>query len=208
MKRSNSSHRWLQEHHNDPYVKLAKKQGVRSRAAFKLIELQEKYRIVKSGDIVVDLGAAPGSWSQLLAQWVGLKGEVFALDLLPMDALEDVDFIQGDFTEEAVLNELLRRLDGRMVDLVFSDMAPNMSGIKMADQARSMYLAELVLDFCQHYLSDRGSLLIKLFQGDGFDAFLLEVRKMFRKVTIHKPDASRDRSREVYLLGTESFRIR
>ena len=201
MKRSNSSHRWLQEHTNDPYVKLAKKQGMRSRAAFKLIELQEKYRIVKSGDIVVDLGAAPGSWSQLLAEWVGIKGEVFALDLLPMDALLDVDFIQGDFTEEAVLNELLRRLDGRRVDHVFSDMAPNMSGIKMADQARSMYLAELVLDFCQYYLSDRGSLLIKLFQGDGFDAFLLEARKMFSKVSIHKPDASRDRSREVYLLG-------
>jgi len=202
MKRSNSSHRWLQEHHNDPYVKLAKKQGVRSRAAFKLMELQEKYRIVKSGDIVVDLGAAPGSWSQLLAQWVGTKGEVFALDLLPMDALVDVDFLQGDFTEEAVLNELLRRLSGRSVDLVFSDMAPNMSGIKIADQARSMYLAELVLDFCQHYLNRNGSLLIKIFQGEGFDSYLMALRKMFSKVSIHKPDASRDRSREVYILGS------
>lgn len=202
MKRSNSSHRWLQEHHNDPYVKLAKKQGVRSRAAFKLMELQEKYRIVKSGDIVVDLGAAPGSWSQLLAQWVGIKGEVFALDLLPMDALVDVDFLQGDFTEEAVLNELLRRLSGRSVDLVFSDMAPNMSGIKIADQARSMYLAELVLDFCQHYLNRNGSLLIKIFQGEGFDPYLMALRKMFSKVSIHKPDASRDRSREVYILGS------
>jgi len=201
MKRSNSSNRWLQEHRNDPYVKLAKKHGVRSRAAFKLMELQEKYRLVKSEDIIVDLGAAPGSWSQLLAEWVGPKGEVFALDLLPMDALVGVDFIQGDFTEEAVLNELLRRLDGRTVDLVFSDMAPNMSGIKIADQARSMYLAELVLDFCQHYLSRNGSLLIKIFQGEGFDAYLLSLRKLFSKVSIHKPDASRDRSREVYILG-------
>lgn len=201
MKRSKSSQRWLQEHNNDPYVKLAKKQGMRSRAAFKLVELQEKYRIVKSGDMVVDLGAAPGSWSQLLAEWVGAKGEVFALDLLPMDTLEGVDFLQGDFTEEAILNELLRRLDGRTVDLVFSDMAPNMCGIKMADQARAMYLAELVLDFAQHYLNRTGSLLIKVFQGEGFDAYLAEVRKLFSKVSIHKPDASRDRSREVYILG-------
>lgn len=202
MKRSNSSHRWLQEHNNDPYVKLAKKQGMRSRAAFKLIELQEKYRLVQPGDMVVDLGAAPGSWSQLLAQWVGLKGEVFALDILPMDALEDVDFIQGDFTEQAVLNELLRRLDGRMVDFVFSDMAPNMSGIKMADQARSMYLAELVLDFCQNYLKRNGSLLIKIFQGEGFDAYLFTLRQLFSRVSVHKPDASRDRSREVYILAS------
>lgn len=201
MKRSNSSHRWLQEHHNDPYVKLAKKQGARSRAAFKLKELQDKYRMVKPNDIVVDLGAAPGSWSQLLAEWVGAKGEVFALDLLPMEGLAGVDFIQGDFTEEAVLNELLRRLKGRTVDLVFSDMAPNMSGIKMADQARAMYLAELVFDFCQHYLKQKGSLLIKVFQGDGFDAYLLMLRKLFSKVSIHKPDASRDRSREVYVLA-------
>lgn len=201
MKRSKSSQRWLQEHNNDPYVKLAKKQGMRSRAAFKLVELQEKYRIVKSGDMVVDLGAAPGSWSQLLAEWVGAKGEVFALDLLPMDTLEGVDFLQGDFTEEAILNELLRRLDGRTVDLVLSDMAPNMCGIKMADQARAMYLAELVLDFAQHYLNRTGSLLIKVFQGEGFDAYLAEVRKLFSKVSIHKPDASRDRSREVYILG-------
>lgn len=201
MKRSNSSHRWLQEHHNDPYVKLAKKQGMRSRAAFKLIELQEKYRLVKPEDIVVDLGAAPGGWSQLLSEWVGVKGKVFALDLLPMNGLVDVDFIQGDFTEEVVLNELLRRLNGQTVDFVFSDMAPNMSGIKIADQARSMYLAELVLDFCQHYLSRKGSLLIKLFQGEGFDAYLLELRKLFSKISVHKPDASRDRSREVYILG-------
>ncbi len=202
MKRSNSSHRWLREHHNDPYVKLAKKQGVRSRAAFKLMELQEKHRIVKPGNIVVDLGAAPGSWSQLLAEWVGIKGEIFALDLLPMDALPDVDFIQGDFTEEVVLNELLRRLDGRMVDCIFSDMAPNMSGIKMADQAKSMYLADLVLDFSQNYLSKKGSLVIKIFQGAGFDEYLFLLRKLFSKVSVHKPDASRDRSREVYLFAS------
>jgi len=202
MKRSNSSHRWLQEHHNDPYVKLAKKQGARSRAAFKLQELQEKYRLVRPGDIVVDLGAAPGGWSQLLREWIGSKGKVFALDILPMDALADVEFIQGDFTEEGVLNELLHRLDGRVVDFVFSDMAPNMSGIKIADQARAMYLAELVFDFCEHYLKKNGSLLIKVFQGDGFDDYLLALRKLFSKVSVHKPDASRDRSREVYLLAS------
>lgn len=202
MKRSKSSHQWLREHHNDQYVKLAKKEGVRSRAAFKLVELQKKYQIVRPGDIAVDLGAAPGSWSQLVVDWVGEKGKVIALDLLPMDALVDVDFIQGDFSEDAVLDILLEKLNGRYVDLVLSDMAPNMTGIKTVDQARSMYLSELVLDFCERYLSDRGSLLIKLFQGEGFDAFLLEARKMFSKVSIHKPDASRDRSREVYLLGS------
>jgi 23S rRNA (uridine2552-2'-O)-methyltransferase len=201
MKRSNSSHRWLQEHRNDPYVKLAKKQGIRSRAAFKLKELQEKYRIVKAGDMVVDLGAAPGSWSQLLAEWVGERGRVFALDLLPMDALVGVDFIQGDFSEEAVLKQLLEYLQGEVVDLVFSDIAPNMSGIKIADQARAMYLAELVLDFAQYHLIEEGSMLIKVFQGEGFDAYLTAVRKMFKKVSIHKPDASRDRSREVYILA-------
>lgn len=203
MKRSNSSHRWLQEHHNDHYVKLAKKEGVRSRAAFKLAELQKKYQIVKTGDIVVDLGAAPGSWSQLVVDWVGERGKVFALDLLPMDALVDVDFIQGDFSEDAVLDILLEKLNGRYVDLVLSDMAPNMTGIKAVDQARSMYLSELVLDFCEQYLSDRGTLLIKLFQGEGFDPFLAQARQLFSKISIHKPDASRDRSREVYLLGAE-----
>lgn len=201
MKRSKSSHQWLREHHSDQYVKLAKKEGIRSRAAFKLAELQKKYNIVQSGDIVVDLGAAPGSWSQLLVNWVGERGKVIALDLLPMDAIADVDFIQGDFSEESILNILLNKINGKYVDLVFSDMAPNMTGIKAVDQARAMYLSELVLDFCEHYLSDRGALLIKVFQGEGFDAFLLAVRKMFNKVSIHKPDASRDRSREVYILG-------
>lgn len=201
MKRSTSSYRWLREHHNDPYVKLAKKQGIRSRAAFKLKQLQEKYQIVKWGDIVVDLGAAPGSWSQSLVEWVGKEGKVFALDLLPMDALAGVDFIQGDFSDEAVLNQLVERLQGKWVDLVFSDIAPNMSGIKVADQARAMYLAELVLEFAQCHLAPRGGMLIKVFQGEGFDAYLTSVRKMFKKVSIHKPDASRDRSREVYILG-------
>ena len=148
---------------------------------------------------MVDLGAAPGSWSQLLAKWVGSKGKVFALDLLPMDPLEDVDFTQGDFTEEIILNELLRRLEGRAVNHVFSDMAPNMSGIKIADQARAMYLAELVLDFCQHYLDRQGSLLIKIFQGSGFDHYLSDLKQLFSKISIQKPEASRDRSREVYI---------
>ncbi len=201
MKRSISSHRWLQEHHNDHYVKLAKKEGVRSRAAFKLKELQEKYRLVSKGDVVVDLGAAPGSWSQQLIEWVGDKGKVFALDLLPMDALPGVEFIQGDFSNDHVLSQLLGRLEGNSVDLVFSDIAPNMSGIKSADQARAMYLSELVLDFAQHYLAKNGSMLIKVFQGEGFDQYLVAVRKMFNKVIVHKPDASRDRSREVYILG-------
>lgn len=201
MKRSNSSHRWLQEHHNDPYVKLAKKQGVRSRAAFKLIELQNKYHLVKSGDIVVDLGAAPGSWSQSLIEWVGHKGRVFALDLLPMDPLPGVDFIQGDFSDDVVLNQLLESLQGNEVNLVFSDIAPNMSGIKVSDQARAMYLAELVLDFARQHLVKSGALLIKVFQGEGFDAYLASIKKMFKKFSIHKPDASRGRSREVYILG-------
>ena len=201
MKRSKSSHRWLQEHHNDHYVKKAKEQGLRSRAAFKLEELQQKYRLVKPGDMVVDLGASPGGWSQLLADWVMPQGKVFALDILPMDALPNVEFIQGDFTEEAVLNQLLAQLDGKRVEVVVSDIAPNMSGIKGADQARAMYLAELVLDFAENYLAPHGVFLIKLFQGSDFDAYLKKAREIFQKVTMHKPDASRDRSREIYLLG-------
>lgn len=201
MKRSTSSHRWLQEHHNDHYVKLAKKEGVRSRAAFKLKEIQEKYHMVKPGHIVVDLGASPGSWSEQLIQWVGKQGTVFALDLLPMNPIEGVQFIQGDFSDDRVLNHLLDLLKDKTVNLVFSDIAPNMSGIKGSDQARAMYLAELVLDFSRHYLAKEGGMLIKLFQGEGFDLYLQEMRKMFKKVYISKPDASRDRSREVYLLG-------
>lgn len=200
MKRSKSSHRWLQEHHNDHYVKKAKEEGLRSRAAFKLRELQQKYHLVKPGDVVVDLGAAPGGWSQLLAEWVGWQGNVFALDILPMDSLPGVEFIQGDFTEEAVLNQLLQQLKGRPVDVVVSDIAPNMSGIKAADQARAMYLAELVLDFAENYLAPRGVFLIKLFQGADFDAYLKKARQIFQKVSMHKPDASRDRSREIYML--------
>lgn len=201
MKRSKSSQRWLQEHHRDPYVKLAKQQGMRSRAAFKLQEFQQKYRCAKPGDTVIDLGAAPGSWSALLAEWVGVQGKVIALDLLPIAALPGVTCIQGDFSEDAVLSQLVAHLNQRAIHLVTSDIAPNMSGIKSADQARAMYLAELVLEFTQQYLSVGGNFLIKLFQGQGFDNYLTAVRPLFKKIVLHKPEASRDRSTEVYLLA-------
>lgn len=200
MKRSNSSHRWLEEHHRDNYVKLAKKQGMRSRAAFKLVELQEKYHLVKKGDVVVDLGAAPGSWSQLLVEWVAPQGKILALDILPMKPLPGVEFVQGDFTEEAVLQQLLQQVDERGVNVVVSDIAPNMSGIKAADQARAMYLAELALDFAEHHLIQGGIFLIKIFQGADFDAYVKKARQLFKKVTLYKPSASRDRSREVYMI--------
>lgn len=201
MKRSKSSHRWLQEYHADPYVKLARASGYRSRAAFKLEALQTKYRLVKVSNTVVDLGAAPGGWSQLLADWVGENGKVIALDLLPIQPLIGVECIQGDFSDPVILQQLLTCLGDKKIDVVCSDIAPNMSGVKTVDQAKGMYLIELVLDFVKHYLATNGMMLIKVFQGEGFDTCVLSIRKMFKKVTIQKPDASRDRSREVYILG-------
>jgi 23S rRNA (uridine2552-2'-O)-methyltransferase len=201
--RKKSSRRWLQEHFSDPYVKQAQQMGYRSRAVFKLLELQERDKLFKPGMIVVDLGAAPGGWSQVLKQWVGQKGKVIALDILPMDPLDGVDFIHGDFTEEAVLNQLLDSLQGGTVNWVISDMAPNISGIDSVDQPRSMALAELALDFARQVLPQHGGLLVKVFQGEGFDEFLVAVRQNFKKVLIRKPKASRGRSREVYILATK-----
>ncbi len=201
MKRSKSSRRWLQEHANDPYVKQAQQLGYRSRAAFKLAEIQEKDKLIKPGMVVVDLGAAPGGWSQLAVDWVGEAGDVVALDRLAMDPLSGVSFIQGDFREAGVLLQLQDILTGRAVDVVISDMAPNMSGSKAVDIPRAMFLCELSLDFARQSLKPGGHFLVKTFQGEGFDAYLREVRGSFQKVSSRKPKASRPRSRELYLLG-------
>lgn len=201
MARSKSSHRWLQEHKNDHYVKRSQQEGYRSRASYKLLELNEKDRLFRPGMVVVDLGAAPGGWSQVAAKLVGDKGRVIASDILSMDAIAGVDFVQGDFTEEAVFNELLQLLGDEQADLVISDMAPNMSGMKAVDQPRAMYLVELALDMACQVLKPGGVFVAKVFHGEGFDNFVLEVRSRFQKVVARKPDASRPRSREVYLVA-------
>lgn len=201
MARSKSSKQWLQRHINDPYVHQAQKEGWRSRAVYKLKELDEKYGLVKPGMTVVDLGAAPGSWSQWAIGKVGDKGRVFAMDILPMDVIAGVDFLQGDFREESVMNELLTRMNGASADLVLSDMAPNMSGVGAVDVTRAIYLCELALDLAVQVLRPGGNFLVKLFQGEGSDAYIKDVRSHFASVAVKKPDASRDRSREVYLLA-------
>lgn len=201
MPRSKSSSRWLREHFDDVYVKKAQAEGLRSRAVFKLEELIERDRLLKPGMAVVDLGAAPGGWSQLVRQRLGDSGKVVALDILPMQGIAGVDFLQGDFREESVLRELEARLEGKPVDLVLSDMAPNMSGVALADQIRAMDLAELALDFSRRWLKPGGGFLIKLFQGAGFDNYLRSLRADFARVTMRKPKASRARSREVYALA-------
>jgi 23S rRNA (uridine2552-2'-O)-methyltransferase len=201
MPAGKSSRRWLREHFSDPYVKQAQQEGYRSRAIYKLQELQERDRLFKPGMTVIDLGAAPGGWSQLVVNLVGRKGRVIALDILPMDAIPGVEFIEGDFTEETVLSQLMQSLGESRADWVISDMAPNMSGIDSVDQPRSMELAELAVELAKRVLNDQGGLLVKVFQGAGFDAFLTELRRDFNKVVIRKPKASRDRSNEVYLLA-------
>lgn len=201
MGRSKSSNRWMQEHFDDEYVLAAKKQGYRSRAVFKLKEIQEKDQLIKPGMNIVDLGAAPGGWSQFARQLIGKKNKLVALDILPMDALDNVDFIQGDFREVAVLDQLHAVLDGVPVHLVMSDMAPNMSGNKGVDQPRAIYLGELALDTAKSVLTKDGSFLVKLFHGEGFEMFLNEVNRSFAKVVIRKPKASRSRSNEVYILA-------
>ncbi|MGB1237407.1 MAG: 23S rRNA (uridine(2552)-2'-O)-methyltransferase RlmE [Pseudomonadales bacterium] len=201
MAKSKSSGRWLQEHFDDPYVKLAKERGYRSRASFKLIELNERDKLIKPGMTVVDLGAAPGGWSQIAADQVGDRGRVVASDILPMDSLAGVEFIQGDFTEEAVLDEILGVMGGAQADLVISDMAPNMSGNSGVDQPASMYLVELALDMARQVLKPNGAFVAKVFQGEGFDAYVKDVRSSFTKVVTRKPESSRPRSREVYVLG-------
>ncbi|MBT8058098.1 MAG: 23S rRNA (uridine(2552)-2'-O)-methyltransferase RlmE [Gammaproteobacteria bacterium] len=201
MARSKSSRRWLNEHFEDTYVRMAQQQGLRSRSAFKLLELQEKYGLVKPGMTVVDLGAAPGGWVQVVLPLVGESGRVFALDILDMEPLHGVTFIRGDFTEDEPLQALEDALGGRPVDLVLSDMAPNMSGMTTIDQAKAMYLAELALDFVKAHLKPGGDYVVKLFQGSDFDGYVREVRSLFNKVLVRKPKASRPRSREVYLLA-------
>lgn len=192
----------MHEHVNDPYVQRAQKEGYRSRAAFKLLEIDQRDSLLKPGMVVVDLGATPGGWSQVAAA----KGcKVIALDLLPLQPLEGVDFIQGDFREDEVLAELESRLQGKLAALVISDMSPNISGIGMADQARAMHLAELALDFASSHLQPGGAFLVKVFQGAGFEDFIKLMRHRFGKVVTRKPKASRDRSSELYLLGLEKL---
>jgi 23S rRNA (uridine2552-2'-O)-methyltransferase len=203
MARSKSSNRWMSEHFDDHYVKMAQQKGFRSRSAFKLLELQEKYLLIKPGMVVVDLGAAPGGWCQIARPLVGKSGQLIALDILEMEPLEGVEFIQGDFTEDESLLALEGVLSDRKVDLVLSDMAPNMSGMSTIDQAKAMYLAELALEFVRSHLKPGGDYVAKLFQGTDFDGYVSEVRSLFNKVQVRKPKASRPRSREVYLLARE-----
>lgn len=199
--RSKSSQRWLQEHFSDPYVKKAQAEGMRSRAAYKLEELVERDRLLKPGMTVVDLGAAPGGWSQWVRQALGDSGRVIALDILDMPPLAGVEFILGDFREDEVLETLESTLDGAAVDLVLSDMAPNKSGVNAVDQPRAMYLAELAMDFADRHLRPGGAFLIKLFHGTGFDDYVRELRRRYARVVVRKPAASRQRSPEVYALA-------
>ena len=201
MARSKTSKQWLQEHFDDVYVKRSREQGYRSRASFKLLEIQQKDHLIKPGMSVVDLGAAPGGWSQVAAALVGNKGKVLATDMLAMDALAGVEFIQGDFTKTSVFEELLSKLDGRGADLVISDMAPNMSGMKDIDQPRIMVLAELALELAQSILKPGACLLVKVFHGEGYETYLKCLQAGFTSVKSRKPGASRARSREVYLLA-------
>ncbi len=201
MARSKSSVRWLKEHFADEYVKAAHLQGYRSRAAFKLLEIQKKNKLIKPGMLVVDLGAAPGSWAQIAAKIVGKEGKVVALDILPMRQIAGVECIRGDFRENAVLAMLEKALGDRQADLVISDIAPNISGKQSIDQPRAIYLAELVLDFTRQHLCSYGDFLVKVFQGDGFAKYHQTMQAMFKKVITRKPKSSRLRSREIYLLG-------
>lgn len=201
MARSKTSLNWLKEHFNDPFVKKAQKDGYRSRASYKLLEIQEKDRIIRPGMSVIDLGAAPGGWSQVTSRLIGGQGRLIASDILDMDGIPDVTFIKGDFTEDAVLAQILEAVGNCEVDLVISDMAPNMSGTPEVDMPRSMFLCELALDLAGRVLRPGGDFLIKVFQGEGFDEYHKNFRKQFDKVQTRKPVSSRDRSREQYLLG-------
>ena len=201
MARSKTSKSWLKEHFDDPYVKRSQEEGYRSRASFKLLELQKKDGFIEAGMTVVDLGAAPGGWSQVTAELVGHKGKVIASDILPMDSLAGVEFVQGDFTDETVLNEVLARLDDIRADLVISDMAPNMSGIRDIDQPQAMCLAELALAMAKVVLKPGAALLMKVFHGEGLDALQKELKLSFNTVKVRKPKASRARSSEIYLLS-------
>ena len=201
MKRTRTSKAWMREHVNDTYVQLARKDGWRSRAAFKLLEIDDKDKLLKRGEVVVDLGATPGGWSQVATKRVGDCGMVIALDLLEMEPIHNVHFIQGDFREDEVLDQLEKHIGDRRVGLVMSDMAPNMSGVPLVDQARIMHLAELGLEFSRAHLKPEGAFLVKVFQGTDYETFLRQMRETFKTVVVRKPDASRDRSAELYLLG-------
>lgn len=203
MARSKSSNRWLDEHVNDPYVKQAQVDGYRSRASYKLLGINEKDTLIRSGMRILDLGAAPGGWSQVASKLVGDRGQVIASDILPMDSMAGVTFIQGDFTEDSVFEAIMHAIDGAPVDVVISDMAPNISGVSVADQAASMYLVELALDMACQVLKPKGNFVAKVFQGEGSDAFIKTVKRHFKQVVIRKPEASRARSREVFVVGKE-----
>jgi len=198
-----SSRRWMHEHLNDEYVKKAQKEGYRSRAVYKLLEIIEKSQIINKGDRILDLGAAPGGWSQVVAKIVGKSGQVIASDILSIEEISGVNFLQGDFTEQSVYDELITLTEGSSIDIVLSDMAPNMSGQLSVDQPKSIYLAELAIDLAVKTLSKNGHFIVKIFQGDGFDDYVKNARKVFKKVSIIKPKASRSRSKEVYLLASQ-----
>lgn len=198
MSRSKSSHNWLKEHHDDAYVLQARRDGYRSRAVYKLIEIQQKDQILKPGQFVLDLGAAPGGWSEYVAQFAGSKGRLIAVDLLPIEPIGGVEFIQGDFTEVKILDQILDLVDKRSLDLVLSDMAPNISGIETIDQPKSIYLAELAFELARDCLNQNGSFVVKLFQGEGFKEITSAFRLTFKSVKFRKPKASRARSREIY----------
>ncbi len=202
-KKRSSSKAWLKEHRDDPYVQRAQRDGYRSRACYKLLELQERDKLIRPGMTVVDLGSAPGGWSQVAVEKVGHNGRVIASDILPMDNLAGVEFRQGDVTEDAVLEKILAAIGDDPVDLVISDMAPNLSGMNAVDQPRSMYLVELALELARQVLAPGGSFVAKVFQGEGFDELIREVRAVFGKVLTRKPQASRPRSREVYLVARD-----
>ena len=203
MAKKGSSRRWMHEHLNDEYVKKAQKEGYRSRAVYKLLEIIEKSQIINKGNKVLDLGAAPGGWSQVARKIVGKSGQVIASDILSIEEISGVNFLQGDFTEQSVYDELITLSEGSSIDIVLSDMAPNMSGQLSVDQPKSIYLAELAIDLAVKTLSKNGHFIVKIFQGDGFDDYVKNARTVFKKVSIIKPKASRPRSKEVYLLASQ-----
>lgn len=203
MQRSKSSKRWLKEHFSDPFVQKARKEGYRSRAVYKLLEIQEKHRIVNNGDIVVELGAAPGSWTEVVAKIVGKQGKIFALDLLDFHPVDNTEIIQGDFNDDKIYHLLLEKVKGSEVSCILSDMLPNATGIKKVDQFKSVAMAEDVIEFAHRVLGDGGNLLLKVLQGPGFEDLVRILRSNFAKVAIKKPKASRDRSQEVYLLAMQ-----
>ena len=202
MSRSKSSGHWLREHFDDEFVKLSQKEGYRSRAVYKLKEIDDKDKLIKPGSVVIDLGAAPGGWSQYVARKLNGKGRILALDILPMEAVDGVEFIQGDFLEQAVFDQLLQQLGDDRPDLVISDMAPNMSGMQAVDIPRAMYMAELALDLARQVLKPGGGFLVKVFQGEGFDGYMNSLKQHFSRLVMRKPKASRNRSREIYALAT------